>query len=81
MHKDARPSAEAALCVNEQGSDKFFKFHDVAFKNQDKLDPPNLEKFAKDAGADVKKYKACIAGQEVPLLPSSRTWTTAKRSA
>jgi protein-disulfide isomerase len=60
MHKDARPAAEASMCVNEQGTDKFWKFHDLAFKNQDKLDPTNLEKFAKDAGADAKKWKECF---------------------
>ena len=61
MHKDARPAAESSLCINEQGADKFFKYHDILFKNQDKLDPANLEKFAKDAGANVDKYKACVA--------------------
>jgi protein-disulfide isomerase len=64
MHKDARPAAEAALCVNEQGMDKFWKFHDAAFKNQDKLDAANLEKFAKDSGANVDKYKECIGSKK-----------------
>jgi protein-disulfide isomerase len=64
MHKDARPAAEAALCVNEQGSDKFWKFHDVAFKNQDKLDPASLEKFAKESGANVDKYKECVGAKK-----------------
>lgn len=60
MHKDAKPAAEASMCVNEQSSEKFWKFHDLAFKNQDKLDKTNLEKFAKDVGADVKKYNECL---------------------
>lgn len=60
MHKDARPAAEASLCVNEQGSPKFWKFHDLAFKNQDKLDTANLAKYAKEAGADEKKFKECF---------------------
>jgi protein-disulfide isomerase len=64
MHKDARGAAEAAMCVNEQGADKFFKFHDMAFKNQDKLDSANLEKFAKDAGANVDKYKECVSAKK-----------------
>lgn len=64
MHKDARPASEAALCVNEQGSDKFFKFHDVLFKNQDKLDAANLEKFAKESGADVTKFKECFGAKK-----------------
>jgi len=60
MHKDARPASEASMCVYEQCKDKFWKFHDQAFKNQDKLDPAGLEKIAKDAGADVKKWKECF---------------------
>src|SRR5581483_7351717 len=60
MHQQARPTAEASLCVNEQGADKFWKFHDLAFKNQDKLDADSLAKFAKDAGADSKKFDECV---------------------
>ena len=59
MHKDARPASEAALCVNEQGSDKFWKYHDILFKNQQELTPANFEKWAKDVGADTKKWKEC----------------------
>jgi len=64
MHKEARPAAEASLCVNEQGTDKFWKFHDIVFKNADKLDPANLEKFAKDAGADTAKFKECVQAKK-----------------
>ena len=64
MHKDARPAAEAALCVNEQGMDKFWKFHDLAFKNQDKLDTNSLQKFAKDSGVDSKKFSDCITAKK-----------------
>lgn len=60
MHKDARPAAEASMCVNEQGVDKFWKFHDLAFKNQDKLDTASLEKYAKDSGADAAKFADCV---------------------
>lgn len=64
MHRDARPTAEASMCVNEQGTDKFWKFHDLAFKNQDKLDKASVEKYAKTAGADVKKFNECIASKK-----------------
>jgi len=63
MHREARPASEASMCVNEQGGDKFWKFQDKLFKNQDKLDTANLEKFAKESGADVKKYKECVDGK------------------
>lgn len=64
MHKDAKPAAEASLCLNEQGTSKFWKFHDILFKNQDKLDAANLEKYAKEAGGDVKKYNECMQAKK-----------------
>ncbi len=64
MHKDAKGAAEASMCVNEQGTSKFWKFHDLAFKNQDKLDGENLTKLAKEAGADEKKFKECVDGKK-----------------
>ncbi len=60
MHKDAEPAAEASMCVYEQGKDKFWKFHDIAFAAQDKLDSENLVKHAKASGADEKKFKECM---------------------
>ena len=53
MHKEAKPASEASMCINEQSGDKFWKYHDLLFKNQDKLDNASLEKYAKDVGADV----------------------------
>ena len=64
MHHDARPAAEASMCVNDQGTDKFWKFHDLAFKNQDKLDKTNLEKYAKDSGVDVAKFTQCLTSKK-----------------
>jgi protein-disulfide isomerase len=64
MHKDARPASEASLCVNEQNTDKFFKYHDILFKNQDKLDAANLEKYAKEVGADMDKFKECFSSKK-----------------
>lgn len=60
MHKDAKPASEASMCVNEQSADKFWKFHDKAFKAQDKLDAASLEAYAKDSGADMAKFKECM---------------------
>ncbi len=61
MHREARPASEASMCINEQSSDKFWKYHDILFKHQDKLDNASLETYAKEAGADVAKFKACFA--------------------
>ncbi len=64
MHPQARQAAEASLCVNEQGMDKFWKYHDLLFKNQDKLDDANLAKFAKEAGADQAKFEECYKAKK-----------------
>jgi len=64
MHKDAGPASEASMCVHEQGKDKFWKFHDIAFAAQDKLDAESLAKHAKAAGADEKKFKECFDGKK-----------------
>lgn len=60
MHPQARPASEAALCVNEQGSDKFWKFHDAAFAHQDKLDAESLKKYAKDSGVKMDQFNKCF---------------------
>jgi hypothetical protein len=64
MHPNAKPAAEAAMCVNEQSTDRFWSFHDLMFKNQDKLDSANLEKFVKDVGADPKKFDECVKSKK-----------------
>ena len=64
MHPDARPAAEASLCVNEQGADKFWKFHDAAFEHQDKLNAEGLKEHAKTAGVDMKKFEECVAAKK-----------------
>ena len=64
MHPNARPAAEAALCVAEQGNEKFWKFHDAAFANQDKLDADSLKKYAKSAGVDDAKFEKCVTDKK-----------------
>jgi protein-disulfide isomerase len=64
MHSNAMPAAQASLCVNEQGAPKFWKWHDLAFKNQQNLDAASLEKYAKEAGANVDKFKECVAAKK-----------------
>ncbi len=61
FHKDAKPASEASMCVHEQDSAKFWKFYSVAFENQKNLDSESLDKYAKDVGVNMEKYKACRA--------------------
>jgi protein-disulfide isomerase len=65
FHKNARPTAEAAMTVfGLAGSDAFWKFHDTAFANQQTLSDENYEKWAKEAGVDVSKFKAAYASKK-----------------
>ncbi|HEX7597230.1 MAG TPA: thioredoxin domain-containing protein, partial [Polyangia bacterium] len=58
FHNNAKPAAEASLAANEQG--KFWEMHDIMFQNQSALDGPSLEKYAKEIGLDVAKFKASM---------------------
>jgi protein-disulfide isomerase len=62
FHKDAKPAAIAAQAVlAAKGSEAFWKFHDLAFKNQQGLNEDNYAKWAQEAGVDgatFAKFKA-----------------------
>jgi protein-disulfide isomerase len=58
FHKNAKPAAEAALAAHEQG--KFWQMHEILFKNQRALMASDLEKYAKEIGLDLGKFKAAM---------------------
>ena len=61
MHPDAPLAAEAAMeAFKQKGSDGFWKFHGMMFKNQQALKRENLEKYATDIGLDLTKFKAAL---------------------
>jgi protein-disulfide isomerase len=65
FHKNARPAHEAAMTVfGLGGNDAFWKFHHTAFANQQALSDENYEKWAKEAGVDVAKFKAAYAAKK-----------------
>ncbi len=65
FHNHARPTAEAAATVfGLAGSDAFWKFHDAAFANQQALGDESSEKWAKEAGVDLAKFKAAYAAKK-----------------
>ncbi len=65
FHKNARGAHEAAATVFALGgSDAFWKFHDNAFANQQGLSDENYEKWAKEAGVDVAKFKAAYSAKK-----------------
>jgi protein-disulfide isomerase len=63
FHQKARPTAEAAVTVQALGGD-FWKFHDLAFENQQALTPENFEQWAVTAGVDAQKFKDAIASKK-----------------
>jgi len=58
MHKNAEKAAEASLCANEQG--KFWEYHDVLFKNQQKLEVAQLKQHAGEVGLDAAQFTSCL---------------------
>lgn len=61
MHSLAKKASEASMCARDQGGDSsFWKYHDLAFKNQEKLDEPSLQKYAQQMGLDSKKFNQCL---------------------
>ncbi len=58
FHNNAKLAAEASMAANEQG--KFWPMHDKMFANQQALDRPALEGYAKEIGLDVGKFKAAL---------------------
>jgi protein-disulfide isomerase len=54
-HPRARPAALAALAAGEQG--KFWQYHDVLFANARALEDADLERYARELGLDVERWK------------------------
>lgn len=64
MHPEARIAAEAGMCMWDQGADKFWKYHDILFDNQNKLQEADLKEHAKKVGADSKKFDECLTAKK-----------------
>ena len=55
QHTNARLAAEAAVGAQRQG--KFWPYQEKLWENQDNLNPAELEKFAKELGLDMAKFR------------------------
>ena len=55
FHKRAMPASQAAYAAHKQG--KFWEYHDMLFENNKALEDADLEKYAKDLGLDMEKWK------------------------
>src|SRR3990172_10570443 len=63
MHNQAMPAALAAEAAHRQG--KFWEMHDKLFGDQQALSDASYEKFAKEIGLDVERFKKDYASPEV----------------
>jgi protein-disulfide isomerase len=62
FHKNAKGAANAALEAQAQKGDKgFWAMHEKMFANQKALTTDNLEKWAKEQGLNVPKFKKALA--------------------
>jgi len=62
FHKNAKGAANAALEAHAQKGDKgFWAMHNKMFANQKALTTDNLEKWAKEQGLNVSKFKKALA--------------------
>jgi protein-disulfide isomerase len=61
-HPNARPAAEAAQCVNEQG--KFWQYHDKLFTSNGRLSEDDLKRSAAEVGVDAAKFAACVESRK-----------------
>ena len=58
IHPNAEGAAVAARCAGEQG--KFWEYHDLLFKNRNKLDPTSLKEHAHALKLDENQFGKCI---------------------
>ena len=62
-HRYACSAAIASVCAKEQ--QKFWPFHDLAFKNQHQLKTEHLRSYAEAVGMDVVEFDRCVRNPDV----------------
>ncbi len=62
MHPNAMPAAEAAEAAREQG--KFWPMHEKLFENQTALSPEAYERFARELGLDLPRFRAALSSEK-----------------
>jgi protein-disulfide isomerase len=63
----SRVSANAALCVLDQGQEKYWRFFDQLFADQTKRTRDDFLTMAKIVGADVTAFDACLTSRKHDL--------------
>ena len=62
FHPRAMPASMSAECAREQG--KFWDVYERQFTNQKALEDADLEKYAKESGVDIGRWKACFTSNK-----------------
>ncbi len=62
MHPNALPAALAAEAAREQG--KFWQMHEKLFANQTALSPDGYERWAKEIGLDMGRFRESLRSQK-----------------
>jgi protein-disulfide isomerase len=62
-HPQGESTARAAAAAQKQG--KFWEMHHALFDHQNALEPKDIEKYAKDLGLDMAKFKADWASEPI----------------
>ncbi len=61
FHAKAKPAANAAECIREQGGDAmYFDYHDVLFSNQEEIGVENLKEYASAFDIDQGQFNTCL---------------------
>ncbi len=70
FHPNAKPAAEAAAAIRALGGDEaFWRFHSIAFHNQEKLSPAAYEDWAQRSGVNLQAFReATISGRFADVI-------------
>jgi predicted DsbA family dithiol-disulfide isomerase len=63
QHTHAEKAARAAVAAQNQG--KFWEYHDLVFENQHRLDDASFERFAKELGLDLDRFREDLESDAV----------------
>ncbi|MCS6798510.1 MAG: thioredoxin domain-containing protein, partial [Myxococcota bacterium] len=65
FHQKAMPAAIAALEAFEQGgNEKFWRYHDLLFENQNALERADLERYAQQIGLNMDQFRSALDSRE-----------------
>lgn len=60
QYEHSEDAAEAAECASSQG--KFWEMHDCMFENQGAFDEPQLARYARELGLDLRQFRGEMRG-------------------